>query len=581
LQYGFAADTTNITVTRGSAVSELLGDPSFIRSWEGLHRQCAWATTFQAPSFVTTWYEVYLAQYEPILILSRNSDGTLQGLFALARRYSDGNLVHAGAHQAEYHTWLSADDPQDRFIESALNAIAAWYTGPPLDLLYLPSAAPLGWTERGRSWSDRIRISRRERPLMTVGPGSTTEQSLRKKSNKSRMNRLARSGPLALVVLRSRDELEPFIDRIADYCDLRHGAVHGSLPFRRDPLKKEFHLRMADIPGLLHMSVLCAGDELLGAHLGARDRSSVQFGVSAHSPVSAENSPGKILILLLARQLGAEGYSDLDLTPGGDAYKSRFADHTDSVYFVRIFFRHKDLISDQKSRRRAELAKALLVRAGMQPEDVRRRLRPAIARVRQNTVPTLLWKSLRWMGRTVTSDVRLNYYRMSVDQAARNSADPRFRRDCISDLLLYEQASASDRSPRQFLQDALHRLESGGHVFTVCDGKRLMHYAWLSPTAGPTGTEVGNTIEIPPKSLMLWDDFTHPACRGAGLHQASIRHRLAEAAITPDVDHIFISVLSENRPSRHNIERAGFQLYGTVVRRIRFGKRTWEWNLVR
>ncbi len=120
-------------------------------------------------------------------------------------------------------------------------------------------------------------------------------ESLRKKSNRSRINRLERLGAVELVQLHSRADLESMIERIATFCDLRQGAINATLPFRDDPFKREFMLRLADACDLTHCTALLVGAEPAALHLGFRNDKDVVLGLIAHSPFLARHSPGKLV----------------------------------------------------------------------------------------------------------------------------------------------------------------------------------------------------------------------------------------------------------------------------------------------
>jgi CelD/BcsL family acetyltransferase involved in cellulose biosynthesis len=568
----------DVKICAGRSFLHLLSDPTFCRQWDSLFAACPWATALQSRAFAAIWYSSYASVFDPLCVYALDATGGLAGLLALALNRKTRDLVHVGAHQAEYHVWLSIVEDGGSFIESALDKLADRFPGARLRLLFLPPGAPVDWLKPPRPWAGRARLRPIQRPLMAVGVGGNVEESLRKKSNKSRISRLRQLlGPVRLEVLHSRKEIEPLFDRIVDFCDFRNGAYYQCLPFRDDPLKREFYLRLVDSPELTHASVLRAGDETVAVHIGVRNGTSVLLGLITHSPFYSEHSPGKLLLLLLGRELGNEGFQDLDLTPGGE-YKDRFATHSDTVYAGYIFFRRRDVHLHDFSRWVVGLAKVCLARVGVTPESARRRFGQIARILRTNTPHVLALKSLRWAARRAWSETQLNFYQMSPEVAAGMDRDARFRQDSLADLLLYERVMPADRSKFEFLRDALARLESGGHAYTAADGKRLANYAWLSPVAGLVGTDLGSKIDLPPGSISLWDDYTHPASRGLGLHQAGIRTRLRDASRLVKDGRIFISVLADNGPSRHNIECAGFRWYATVVRRFRLGKATWEWN---
>jgi CelD/BcsL family acetyltransferase involved in cellulose biosynthesis len=132
------------------------------------------------------------------------------------------------------------------------------------------------------------------------------------------------------------DELQPVLDRIIRWYDERRLAVNGSAPFHNDPLKKPFHLALMAPPGLMHVTTLTFGDHLASAHINVCGKCEVHVGVIAHDPELAKHSPGKLHLLLLSDLLRREGFEQLDLTPGGDAYKDRFVTGWDEVHELTV-----------------------------------------------------------------------------------------------------------------------------------------------------------------------------------------------------------------------------------------------------
>ncbi len=547
-------------VQEGATAAGLLADPGFCREWDVLYQSCPWATAFQSRSFATAWYGAYASVFEPLLVHAPDAGGGLAGLFTLARNRKTNRLVHAGANQAEYHAWLSRPGDGDAFIEAALDGLASRYPSARLSLQYLPPGRPLGWLEPPRRWAARARFRPVPRPLMTLGEGNRIAEWLHRKNYRRGVSKLTQmAGPVELAVLRSRQELEAVFDRIADCYDFRCGARYRRLPFRDDPLKKEFYLRLADLPDITHTSLLRAGSEILAFHIGARSRAAVHLGLISQCPFHSEHSPGVLLLLFLGRELAAEGVPDLDLTPAGD-YKDRFASHSDTVYAGNVFFRRRDALAHDLRRRVAAVARHGLTRVGVKPAAALGRIEGATRVLRKNRSEELV------------------VYRIDPSAAAGMESDARFRRDSLADLLLYEQVAPEGPARFEFLREAYARLERGGHLYTAADGSRLMHCAWLGPAGGPTGAEIGGTLELPPESVMLGGDYTHPASRGLGLREASLCTRLRDAAASVGKGGgVFISVPAEDAPARSHVERLGFQRYASGVRQTRWGKTTTRW----
>lgn len=456
------AATSEAVVVQGQAVEKLIADHEFACAWTELHSHCPWATPCQSWAFANIWLSVYADQYEPLFVVQHDHVGRLIGLLPLAVERTSGRVFHVGATQAEYQVWLARESSGDSFMEAACDALHAAVPGRTITLKYLPAGTPLSWT-RGRSRGHfRTVLETRRRPLMSLGEGNTVEQSLRKKSNRSRINRLNRRAPLALERLRDRPSLDALIDRIADFCDLRQGAVNETLPFRDDPFKKEFHLRMMEEPGLLHASALMSGDDLVAANLGLDSGSFVTVGVLVHSPFMAEHSPGKMLMLLLAQQLRNEGYSELDLTPGADPYKERFADHGEEVNILSV---HLDL--------KSYLRHATLARAKRHVK----RLPPAW----QDTARNLLVHRSRLTPRAIAGRALAAIRRVPHDEPVLAAAtdESLLRRDCVSDILSYRPSGAALPTRTQFLRMAADRYEDGQHSLSYAQDGILMDCRWI------------------------------------------------------------------------------------------------------
>ena len=557
---------------RGTDAHALLHDPLFLHQWQELERRCPWATVYQSPAFAGTWYDIYREVYDPVLVFTRD-DSTLDGLFLLAQPREGGGLVHVGSFHAEYQAWLAAPDRSNEFLAAAAVALRQLGTRM-LRLHFAAPKLPLDELAKSPGSAVNVHVAMHPRGLMAVDENSTARASLRKKGNRSKLSRLGREGEVSLVQLRSGGELRGVIDRIAEFCDLRQGAINDSTPFRSDPLKRAFYLALMDRPGLLHATVLMAGATPVAAHLGVIDREYVSLGVITHSPFVARHSPAKLLLYLLAERLGEQGYADFDLTPGGD-YKLRFASREDTVPSLRLFFSRSGYLGHRARGRAAGAMRRVADAAGLESRPEASKLRKQaglVARVAQSprrAVSAGIRRSSRWMRHA--GEFRI--YRMASDAARELDAEgTNLRVNAIPDLLRYAPAAANDATRAEFLRKALHRLEIGQIVFTCADDDRLLHYSWLIPCTEEAGSEFGHRYAFAEPSALLWNGYTHPSARGRGLHQASIRARARYVAAHELASGIVTGVRSDNGPSRHNIEKLGFEYVGSAWLKQRFGK---------
>jgi len=556
-----------VSVEVGSAALELVGNATFRQHWSSLQASCPWATAFQGPEFVGAWYNTYRDEYEPVLAYEMDRVQGLTGLLAMAAPRDGQGVVHAGGRQAEYHSFLAMPDQGDAFAQRALEALRRRYPAGPIVFRYLPPGAPLGWTASDSPLARLTLVVTHRRPLMQLGDGVGLTNSLRKKSNKSRLNRLKRLGEIRFERIRTRSSLQAVLDPIIRAYDLRQGAVHNSVPFADDARKREFHLRLMEEPDLLHVTVLRAGETLVAAHLGIRSGHTLHLGIIAHTPSEARHSPAKLHLYLLGKHMLEEGLTTLDLTPGGDEYKDRFANEHDTVHEVTVFATRRAFARRKAIRTISRAAKQIL---GLLHIDIRR-LRALLAGLAQKKWRALPVSIAKATSRAVYRHREFRVYRFSA--TGPTARDPRHivAKDQVGHLLLYAE-SAAWRSRKQFLATALARLEDGQHVYTVAESGRLLHWGWLIESqADAFFSEVRQPYRFPPKSACLYDFYTVPQARGRGLYTASLRAMLADIAEEHMAEQTYVGVLADNAPSRHVIEKLGFRYEASLHERVVFG----------
>ena len=577
---GRLSGSGGVKVDVGEKANALLASPEFREDWTALHADCPWATVFQTPAFVLTWYRVYAARYEPLIIYSRGRTGRLEGLLLLARSRETGEVVNAGSIHAEYHAWLARRANQQTFPVAAMSALRAVAKRGSLTFLFLAHDAPLEWVPAAEAKGTFVSIRAHTRGLMRVGPNSDVPASFRKSSNKSRIARLKRiAGPVTFELLTTVEQLREIIGVVAEQSDVRHGGRSAFLPFRADPLKAQLYLELMAEPGLVHATVLRAGTEIIATHIGLRDKEPA-LGLMTHAPQFGAHSPGKLLLLHLGKLLGEEGYTIFDLTPGR-RYKERFASHFDDVSVLEVFL---DRASHRRFRAKrvvANVGKWLVTAVGRDPKASLRRLARISARIRRAGPLKLARMAIELALREANSTREFRIYEFALADRIGEPADlGRMRVNSLRDLLDYSPASPSDPPIIEFLETAERRLANGNLLFSYAEGGKLLHYGWLIPAADWMGSEFGHDIPLREKPTVLWDDFTHPSARGRGLHGESLRARLSYIAAHELSPTAMIGVRSDNAVSRHNIEAAGFTFAGSAWISTRLGKvRRWvQWE---
>ena len=556
------------SLLHGPAATALLRDDRFLSQWGALLARCPHATAYQSPGFLCAWYAAYASQWQPVIALARDGAGELDGLWLLAYDSAARNLAHAGTHQAEYQTWLAAPGADAAFIEAAWSQLKRELEFATLSFKFLPRQGLAETLSNIDGMRHCIHVRSHRRPLLTLD-ADAVKASFAKKSNKSRVNRLKRLGTVAFRKVTDPIELDRIFDTLIGYYDFRQGAVNSSVPFQEDPYKRDFHRELLrNGTSGAYITVTFLDEEPIAAFWGADSGDTVHLGMLFYSPFLAEHSPGKLHIMDLSLQLLRDGKSALDLTPGGDAWKDRFANDHDIVLEVTVHVSamNRKLAAGKETVLR--WGRRCVTSAGLSPAQLKS-LAAKLPRVR---ISSVLRKLTGW----INADREFRVYRANRALAGtQRQQDTRVQRNALPDLLAF-QPGESWQSRDGFLSSALSRLEHGTVAYTVAMDNRLAHVGWLAHGTTSYMTEVGQSITFPPGSVAFFDFYSHPDFRGRGLYRTTIRHMLGEAFADDAVEYAYISVLADNGPSRHVIETLGFEYQGSFHWQRRFGKvRKW------
>jgi len=447
-------------------------------AWEALYQRCPWRFPTLGPHYFRLWFLHYAAEWQPLLAIVATPEGELRLVMPLAVR--EGLITGVGAQQAEYQGWLCSEKESPDLLLATLVALD---TRLPRHLLRLHYLAP-GISEPTMhhlcNRNSRAMSTIHSRPLMRLDDGFA-EKALRKKNTRSKINRLKRRGELTFRRLTDIAEIESRLDAIIAMYDFRQGAANDSCPFVDDPHKKAFLLDWArqSASEQLHISCLMLDDEIIGTHIGVISGDTSQLSILAYSPRYSDLSPGKIQVYETARQLAQEGLSILDLTPGGDPWKERFANEHDTVLSLTVYPDWRAALTVRLKNRLDSLARGLLELVGTSPRDIKRILRSLRPSVQ-----------LRGTGKPDNGAANLSTYQLNRFGSSDSPPSPRRRpgsspraedrihRNALSDLTLY--CENSDELTRQsFLQQALSRIESGESAYTLVRGDRLAACAWV------------------------------------------------------------------------------------------------------
>jgi len=152
-------------------------------------------------------------------------------------------------------------------------------------------------------------------------------------------------------------------------------------------------------------------------------------------------------------------------------------------------------------------------------------------------------------------------------------ADPGDGFDCNNlEHLRYFQQTERWLSPEAFITEARDRIDAGLRLYTAVGDGVLLHYGWLVPLQEHARFPyVAQSYDFPAGTAVLFNAYTHPAARGSGLHERSMRRRVSDAARLPGIRHIYTAIESHNAPSRAVAARTGFRCAEVLYEISRFG----------
>ncbi len=522
----------------------LLQDLKFINRWKELHNNCNYATAFQEPEFVCAWYEAYRDLWKPIILYRESSREELTDLFLLAYYPATKSLVHAGGEQSEYHAWLSLPDEGVSFLSAAWDLLSSQFDFTSLRFRYLPQAEPLRETLSRLPNRSSIGLRRRPRPLMILNVDEI-KASFAKKSNKSRFNRLKKLGKIEFNRVQDLIELDRVFDDLIAFYDLRQGAVNQIKPFQQDPNKRKFHIDLFKrAQNKVYVTVTYLNEKPIAGFFGLASKNRAHLGMIMHSPFLAEHSLGKLHLMQLSELLLNENMGVLDLTPGSDPWKERFANAHDEVIEAIIY-------RSPLAKIKGEMIYGLLNWFRQRANQVgitTAKLKTILSVVRTFRPSMISGKIGKWFN----ADRTFHIYQIDRTFAERFHRDERIRCNELDDLLLFEPRDAG-QSESGFLSTALARLEKGEKVYTMKINNRIVYSNWMAHNQSDK-----KPIAFPPDSISIYDFFIDLDFEKSGIFKTAIEHLICDAFVDQTIQYAFVFVPTDRKQYSKIVEEMGF-----------------------
>lgn len=558
-----------IEIVKPNEAKKLLSDKEFLVNWSKLARTDHKNSVVQEPAFVISWYNQYDSQFSPLLILANDEERELVGLMPLAIENETENIVHAGAWQAEYHGWIAHPDIDDVFPIEAVIAIKNAFKLRVWQWRWMPPKSPIAWIHSPlfKKHGISVEYDAENSPLWDLNDEARIEKLFKNKAIKWSINRYKKRGGVSLERITNKNRARLLMRELRNQCDFRQMAANGISPFREDPFKESLFIEKLNYPESFHFTVLWCDKKPIAFNHGSCDDDTVYLGLSGFEPTEAKDSPGKLSLVYLAKFARAEGYRYIDLTPGGDSYKGRFANCEQTLYKPRFYFNKFETVRGKSFSFFKKTIKSFLTRRGKKLGIFEHYRNIDIRDYRNRLERLTSGKVIRKLFQLFYEHRIYLYYRLRKDTSKlMNSKSVKIHKQNYSDLLEYSAVNPW-KSKRDLISEAFNRFASGDILYSIMKDGCLVHWGWLTRGGKThTFTEVGMTFESPANSLILNDFFTEPEFRRQGLYQRNLNEMIHDSFVSGG-EEVYIGVNSDNIASRKAIEKVGFSLHRTFIKK--------------
>ncbi|MCL5776094.1 GNAT family N-acetyltransferase [Limibaculum sp. FT325] len=553
-----------VEISAGARGWELLADPAFRAAWDRLAAADPKLTLLQERPFVTAWFRAYGAGHEPVMVTARDAAGAPVALMPLARRVRDGRLMHAGGEQAEYHGWIALPEAEAGFLPRALPELARALPFASWAWRWAPPGTPMDWTadpELARAGL-HVTVERRMSPVLDLRDGEKMKKLVANKSLRAKMNRYRRAGGYSFERIRDPARTRALMAELARQCDFRQEVINGVRPFADDPCKAAFFVERQAEPEAVHFSVLWNGDRPIAFHFGGCDGRTCLLGLSAFAPDESRNSPGSLLLVELAQALSEAGYERLDLTPGTDPYKQRFATGEQELARLTIHGSRMAALRARAAGRVRHAVQALWAKQDLAVQDRLARWRRGLGAARQ----ALREEGLGALGAAIGGGAGRGCIWLARPAGTPRENPPRgappVRRQPWAEMMAAKAQTPASRR-RAAMSTALGRFQDGEVLYAAGDGEGPALLAWRADKPGEAAARAMETAGLVPSGCVLIHgiDWCGAEPDGARL-QACLAAILADVAEGGERD-VALCLGADDRASLAAARRMGFAPIGT------------------
>ncbi|GAB3647980.1 hypothetical protein GCM10028791_10920 [Echinicola sediminis] len=483
-------------VFTGEEVMGIFRNPEFINQWEGVYQACEWSTLFQRPVFVIEWYKAFATDHLPILVYQQSKGRLVSMLTLVKERGGQGTITGAGKSDALYQTWISTEEDKSSFITQALVMMRSKFKKNDIVLSCVPDKVPMEWAY-DEDWLPYCEVKPINRPLIDLTE-EVVGKLTRKKQFRECTNKLKRLGNFTFDRITDAEEIEFLLDALAIQYDFRQGAVHNRTPFRNAKGKKEFYLSMLK-NNVFFLTVIRVDGELVSATMGGFGSGGWVFGTGANSfsVHYVKFSPGILNFIMMAQCLMEMGYSVLDMSIGGQAYKDRLINRSDTVYKLTVSPQKKTVLKKQIKRKIETAVNVAISKMFKNPKVAKWEMKKKwgerkekIQLIKRHGMGT--WMKEKLLQRNETKESLFALAASSKEHGAVPRSG-KVRQNALKDLLEFQPDSRLV-TKQEFLFECMKRVEGGSIPLTWLVEGKLMTAVWLGSEQDKAQSEFKSSL---------------------------------------------------------------------------------------
>jgi len=276
-----------------------------------------------------------------------------------------------------------------------------------------------------------------------------------------------------------------------------------------------------------------------------------------HSPFLAEHSIGKLHLMQLSDQLVKDNFNALDLTPGSDPWKERFANAHDEVAEMTIYNSSIDKILGVLKYKVQNAIRHLANKVRITSGQLK-----VISKTVKSHPLTMLGHFMSW----IYSANKYTIYQIDREKGSAFQSSEKVNCNSLSDLIAFE-AGNNQLEVSTFLSFSLQRLEAGEKVYTYHVGEHLYFCCWFK-----INQNEDQLMGLPSNSVLLHDLLLRVNSGDGQTYRNFIEHLVQEAFTNQEIQHTFFVIPTRHRQLRLLLEDMGFFPKSSYKMLCKFGK---------